>query len=169
MRKIVTGMFSSYAALTKAIHAQILADLTPIMKKVGEDIKKILTEYIMVNWYAAYHPMNYIRTYEIIDAITVADVVENANGKEVAIYFDGSKIHGEERPDGEWNAHMSVTGQTVGDAVVGWMNFGQASPIYSYSGIDFIGNVIDDLMDGNKIAKQINAALAAKGYICKIK
>jgi hypothetical protein len=62
-----------------------------------------------------------------------------------------------------------VAGQTVGDAVVGWVNAGQNSPLYSYAGIDFIGNVTDDLIDNNKIAKQINAALAAKGYICKVK
>jgi hypothetical protein len=166
MKWIVTRNYHSYADLVKSIHAHIQPDVKAAMKQIGEEIKKILYEYIEINWYAAYHPMNYVRTYEVLEALTVRDVEQSGDTTTVEIYFDDSKIHAERRP-GEWNAHMSVTGLSATDVIVGWVNAGQSSPLYSYAGIDFIGNTMEELSQTNFVSKKMAEFLRMRGYLIK--
>ena len=175
MKRIITGNYRSYKDLVSVIHSYINADMNDILKKIAEDIKETLYDYINKNWYGVNTPNNYQRTHNVLNSITVDKIQTLGNKKEVFIYFDESKIISNQTEAGHWNQHMSLDGsaswggQSIGHWVVEWMNSGQKSPAYSYGGIKFIENTVEELEKNNKLVKEINNALKAKGYICKLK
>jgi hypothetical protein len=173
MKKIITGNYRSYNNLVSVIHSYIQSDLQPILKQVGEEIKKILHNFIQTNWYNSRPtPAFYDRTYETINSLTVDQVRTTGNRTEVLIYFDNSKIGSYQTDNGMWNQHMSIDGSSswggisIGQWVVDWMDKGQNSPAYSYGGIHFIDNILNNKDD---FIKKINELLKSKGYICKVK
>jgi hypothetical protein len=167
MKKIVTGNYRSYNELVKVIHSYLQSDLTPIMKQVAEDIKGTLYDYIQTNWYNARPATSYYdRIYEFINSLSISNIKTVGNRKEVSIYFDESKIGSYETSVGMWNQHMDIYGNGVGGAIVGWINTGENSPLYSIEGIHFIDEILNN---SDKFIKEVADLLEKKGYICQVK
>lgn len=173
MKKIVTGNYRSYNNLVDAIHFYIQLDLESTLKKIAEDIKKTLHDFIQMNWYSARPTTEfYDRTFDIIDSLKIDDIQTVGDRKEVFIYFDDSEIYSVQTLSNKWNQHLSIDGSesyngiSIGEWVVNWLDEGQNSPLYSYGGIHFIDNIIDNK---DKFVKELNDLLKKKKYICIVK
>jgi hypothetical protein len=171
MRRIVTGNYTSYKALVDAIHAQINKDLTIPLQKVAEEVKEYLRKYVDEHWYGAHSHEYYDRTMQFINSLTVDTVQSTGDRKEVAIYFDPSKISANKGAPGMWNQHMDVYElESAALAIAGWIEEGNGpSPLYEYDGIHQIEQTELFWREGNRLAKAIAELLAAKGYIVKVK
>ena len=111
----------------------------------GDQIKKILHDNVQHLWYNARgDAYQYSRTYEVINSITLETLKQGKGGYTARIYFDENKISPQASDSGFFNAHMSLDGSTsfggrsLSSWVVEFMEFGQNSPVYSYSGAGFV-------------------------------
>lgn len=114
------------------------------MWKIGEEIKEVLKFNVQQHWYNNYTPSAYDRTFQVLDSIKVKNVNKILNGYQVEIGFDYDMIAPASSINGNWDNHMSLDGSTsyegksIGELLVGWMDKGQHSSVFSYTGVNFI-------------------------------
>ena len=133
--------------IIKQIDVQLNRKLVVAMDKVGETVMKNLEDYIQKNWYDAYSPTHYKRTYEFIRSITKTDAKFINGVCTVEVYFDEDKIKANYTNDGTWNQHASIHGEVVSNAIVEWIEYGnnpnrKTTAIYSYDGIHMIDAMV---------------------------
>ena len=111
----------------------------------GDQIKKILHDNVQHLWYNARgDAYQYSRTYEVINSITLETLKQGKGGYTARIYFDENKISPRISENGGFNSHMSLNGDTswggrsISSWLISWMESGQGSPVYSYSGAGFV-------------------------------
>jgi len=119
------------AALRKATELAV--------KKTGDEIRKVLKFYVERNWYNSHTPKQYERTMQMLDAISVRSVKENANKYSAVVYFDfermGAASNIYDRGPYQFNTHMSLDGSTsyagksIAELLVRWANEGQDNPL----------------------------------------
>lgn len=111
------------------------------MDGVGKEVSKELGDYVFKNWYLARgNPNDYNRTFEFLDSVTFQTMV--ARGKVfVEVFFDPDLIKPMYDEYSSWNQHMSLSQKDVSESIVGWIEYGQNSHLYSYKGIHMVENV----------------------------
>jgi len=91
----------------------------------AEDVINELMMYIQKNWYDAYDPQSYKRTYDFIRSASKTEATITGNNEVVSmIYFDTSKIKAQIRPGGELNAHASFDGTSTAEMIPAWIERG---------------------------------------------
>lgn len=157
--------FNNLNKLFSHINKQIEKSMTG----VGEEARKILSDYMEREWYNSYSPSNYERSWELLNSISVSSPKKISNTWQVEIYFDTTKIHPYSTPDGEWNKHMSLNGDTsyngksISEWLIEWIEYGQNSPIYSWDGVHMISYTKAELMFTKKHLNRIMDELQKQG------
>jgi len=145
------------------------------LPKIGEKIAEVLKQYVEDNWYSV-EPEIYKRTFEVLNSITVSKIDRpNKDTWSIFIFFDGQKINPNYStfpvPDGviRFNHHMSLdgstkySGNTIGEWVVYWMNYGQNSTKCSYEGVHFLEDTVKFTKRDKIHIKEIEKVLRASG------
>lgn len=139
------------------------------LEKIGEEIKSVLRQHVWVLWYnRPYTPTHYTRTLELIDCLTVTKAKKIAGGYEVMIYFDTDKINPYPPANpGEWTRHQSITdGQDVSEFIPLWIEEGQNSPLFSYSGVHPVQETIDWEKEDQYVFTRMKELLGRQGFKC---
>ena len=115
--------------------------LEKAMDEVGDEVAKELGDYVFKNWYQARgNPKDYNRTFQFLESVTFQTMF--ARGKFFTeVFFDPDLIDAMYDEYSSWNQHMSVRKEDVTEDIVGWIEYGQNSPLYSYDGIHMVENV----------------------------
>lgn len=151
--------------------------LIQMLQKTAEIAAKIIDDYVLENLYAKYQPTNYIRTYDYINSLTIGDVQKVANGYEIMIFFDSTKIRSHQSPIGEWNQHMSTNknnsstwhGQSINELIPIWIEYGVSGSMWDRSGIKVMKNVRRELRTTRIHIRKIRQLLLQKGIKMTIK
>jgi len=168
--------------LKKLLEFQVGKHIKFALGEVAKKVEQVVKDYVMENWYNAYTPTQYTRTYEFINSLTISKVEELGNGQySVVLFFDTNKIY-PSAPDGigRWSRHASITevewdggtprlNDDVSDWIPYWISEGQNSPIYGalhddrFKGIKIPENVKKKVEETSIHLKEISRILRAKG------
>jgi hypothetical protein len=139
------------------------------LQTVGEEVEKIIHNYVMEKLYKAYKPSNYIRTYEFLNSLRCSKVKENTDGSySVSIYFDSNYIYPHKTEEGIWNQHMSTlgsqAGQDVSDMIVYWLETGDNKSGFAREKIGMFENAEKVLKETRFHIKKLMELLKARGF-----
>lgn len=149
---------------------QIKKDMRPSLRQVGERIRTELRQYVLENWYNSRPTTEfYDRTMQLINSITVSQIIETGNTMNIQVYFDSSKIIATVTEDGKWNQHASIHGEDVSESIPYYIEEGNKSPLYSYDGIHSVENIIELCRQSNIPLQEMITYLSSKGYSVGIK
>lgn len=158
---------NTWSGLEKALQKQIQLS----MVKVGETIKQVLKDNLQRMYYSEHTPHQYQRTMQVLDSIRVDNIRQDNNSYSAIIYFDTDSISPAfniyDRGPYQFNTHMSVggetsySGKTIGELLVGWMEEGQNSPLFSYDGAGFIAET--KRFAREDAVEELNSALRSRG------
>lgn len=138
------------------------------MEQVAYKVEEILKDYIMREWYSRMEPLDYSRTYEFINSLTISPTKEISDGWNIEIYFDPSKIHAMPADeDRSWNKHMSVSGEDVSENIMFYIEYGNNSPLYKYEGIHMVKNTIEYCKTNKIPIKEMINELRKHGFQVK--
>lgn len=103
------------------ISQQLEIDKDKALKKILEDGKKKLQEYVRVYWYNAYSPKQYDRTDEFFDCVDARFIGEN----EVEIFYDTDALQAMFGAEDNWNKHMGFDYSPFdGEGLIQMLEFG---------------------------------------------
>lgn len=108
------------------------------MSDIGREVKDELQDYVMKNWYNEHTPTLYNRTYEFVESATFQVMMTSNKKIYCEVFFDPDKIKAMYDQDSFFNKHMSLGGEDITESLVGWIENGQKSSVYSYDGIQMI-------------------------------
>ena len=152
----------------KHIERVVQINIPEVMQK----IKEVLADYIWTNWYnrIGFSPSAYTRTYDYINSIDISRVERRGDGQiSASIFFDTSKI----RPlppafPGEWGIHQGLSGQDVSAAIPYFIEYGNASSLYSYSGVAPVSNTKKIVQQRKIHTTALAEALRRAGFVVTI-
>jgi hypothetical protein len=156
-----TPNFDSYESLFAYINRSIKISL----QQIGKEVEKLITDFILENWYNEHTPQEYLRTYQMVNSLRVGQVKQIGDNYSVELYFDTSEIQANEVTDSMWNQHMSLSKTDVSEWIPYDIEYGQNSPIYSYKGIHMMENMSKENL---KIMQSMLLYLNSKGFDCII-
>jgi len=114
--------FSSLNDLMKYLENQVEKNI----KRIGEEVKSVLKNFILQDLYMTYTPSEYQRTMDFLNAVECSPVKKNGNVFQVEIYINPDKLRtaSGEIPEG-WLPHTSSLGKYRGDTEyegksIGW-------------------------------------------------
>ena len=110
-----------------------------VQHDISQRIYDIIRSYLLKNLYNRYQPQAYIRTYELLNSLTIGDVVRNGLQIYANVYFDVDKIYPHRVHGSIWNQHMSIKGEDVSAFIPEWMEYGHRG-LWTWEG----GHFIDD-------------------------
>lgn len=91
--------------ITSKIDIKLNKVANEIMQKTKEQLKESVNDL----WYSTYSPTDYIRTHEVIDAVS-GNVVKNSKGNyTIEVYFDENLMSSKSSTYG-WGTHSSFNG-----------------------------------------------------------
>ncbi len=144
------------------------------LEQIGEEIKGVLRQHLMVDWYSAFTPTRYERTYQLIDSLSVKKAVKVGKGYQVEIFFDPDKITPiPASQPGYFPAHMNITngassynGMSYGELLPYWVEEGQHSSIRPYEGVHMVQNTKDWVCEDHYLKNRMIELLEMKGFQC---
>ena len=114
--------FHSLNDLMKYLETQVENNI----KKIGEEVKSVLRNFILQDLYMSYTPLEYQRTMDFLNAVECSPVKKNGNIFQVEIYINPDKLRtaSGDIPEG-WLPHTSSLGKYRGDTEyegksIGW-------------------------------------------------
>ena len=137
--------------------------------KLNDKIIKLLREYVIAKVYHARFPVDYKRTYELLNSITASDIKSDGNGFSCSIYFDADKIN--QSPHG---VHMSIYGyeidkkynEPINEMLPYYLNYGTDSPVFSFPEANFLEETYKHLNNGS-FRQELIAVLKQRGFTAK--
>ena len=160
------AQFNSLAQLNTYVRKQV--ELA-IVSKVNIEVASLLRDYVKANVYDSYSPEYYERTYQLLDSITVGEVVNSGNKIICSIFFDANKIQ-QINMGGFGNKHMSVYGYTddrnnnpINQMIPYYMNYGTTgSWIHNHQPSNFLEDTIQKMKSGF-LREELVKALKTRG------
>jgi hypothetical protein len=123
----------------------------------ADETIRFLKKYIENYWYKHYPDSQYYdRQFDLLHSAVKSKVKKVGNGYQIEVYLDPGLLNSEERPDGEFNARMSVDGSTswkgipLSEAVVMFIEEGFHIPFANnkeFKGVYAIQNTREWLVD----------------------
>lgn len=159
----------------KEIAKYIMPILIEEMKKLGEEIRKALQSELKAKFYGreGYHQNQeatdwYERSWELLECISL-DIKVSGNEVIARIFYDTDKMTTSPSyvKDGvtQWSRHESITtGTDVRLMLPYWIEFGQSSPLYSWSGFNIVGDLTERLSDDQVVLQWFKRAFEKRGY-----
>jgi hypothetical protein len=147
-----TTVASSPAQLKAHINQIIKACLDEIALETGKELQK----QVQAEWYEAYSPQFYSRTYQLLNSITNTKVESSGSGYRIVVYFDTASITPNFLANGGFNEHMGFNGAPFVSRLIDVVENGNNSPVFSRSGIHMLEDTATWLT-GNlpKIVKRV--------------
>lgn len=101
----------------KKITSRIDLKLNRAAKEIMDETKEQLRESVDKLWYSTYTPLDYARTYELIDAVN-GRVVRNGQGDyTVEVFFDADLMSTRANSKG-WGAHMGFSEEDFREGLI---------------------------------------------------
>lgn len=142
------------------------------LEKVANEVKGVLRNNLLNNWYKTYTPAYYERTNQLIDSIEVSPAKVIGNTVEVRIFFNSEKILPAPATTlGFFPSHSNITdgasdyaGRVYGELLPFWIEEGQHSSIYSATGIHMVRETIDWIKSDRYLVNRMKELLESKGF-----
>jgi hypothetical protein len=125
----------------------------------------------MANWYnrVGFSPSAYTRTYQYVDSIDISNVQRKNGQISASVFFDTDKII--PLPPafpGEWGIHQGLSGQDVSAAIPYYIEYGNRSSLYSYEGVEPVGNTRSLVQRRHIHTLELANALRQMGYTIEV-
>jgi hypothetical protein len=143
--------------------------LEAIKKDAAEVIKDILYRYTDELLYDEQDPKYYNRTYDLINSITVGEVIKSGTDEHtVSIFFDDSKIIPRIDDTSKWNQHMSSDGTETDESsnIAFWMNYYHRG-LYYQPPLLFLEAALNEINSKQPHLTILKRRLKEKGFIIK--
>lgn len=138
----------------------------------ADEAIRFLKKYIENYWYKHYADSQYYnRQFDLLHSAVKSKVRKVGNGYEIEVYLDPGLLNSEERPDGEFNARMSMNhaetwkGMYISEAIVMFIEQGFHIPFANnkkFEGIHMIEKTREWLVD--EIDGIFNVAFKKAGF-----
>lgn len=135
---------------------------TQVQKSIEEISEEILEEWRQLIWtefYMAYTPSSYDRTYEMYTSLSLLKINKTSSGIEISIGYDESQIHTSQ--NGNWTSHEDIS------AMAGIIEYGNEF-IYGHdpNGIQAIETMYDKI-NSPWFKNKFKQLMKQKGYTIK--
>lgn len=144
------------------------------LRLVSLEVEEMMKKYVIDKLYNSYSPMDYSRSYNYLNSLTVKKVSKNSiGGLEAEIFFDPNKIYSREVGDRYWNQHMSLNGDTswegkkISEWIPVWMEYGVSGSKWDRDGIHVVGTILKELNSNGNYKKMMMDELKKKGFNVK--
>lgn len=143
--------------------------VSAIENKIIEICIEVARKNIQEKVYDAYIPQGenaYDRTFDLLSAVTVANINVGVKYVTFEIFMDSEKInpHVRNSYDGnQWNAHASVEGIDVSEYIPLWIEEGTEGSLWDRDGAHYMEATHYDL-SGGKLARELADALRLQGW-----
>jgi len=145
----------------------VFKKMTPVVnnvvKEASEQINLLLREYLYDLWYEMNVNYEYVRTYELINSISVSELKGlGKNGATATVFFDSSKLNHNRVEGNPWGQHESMDGSPIGYILASWIDQGTSgSPYYNFDGVNYVKATMENLKE---IQSGLEHGLKALGY-----
>ena len=109
--------------------------LKAIADKVMADTKETLVKRLNDDFYKSYSPLDYERSYDLINAVDGRIVKNDVGNYTIEVFFDEAQIHPRSRAG--WNAHMGFDGKPFVHGLIEALENGFKSPYTPRYGEEF--------------------------------
>ena len=146
------------------------------IKIIGERTKDALKMEVKSKFYGrpGYHPNQqetdwYVRTWELLNCIDFEFKKINKNEYQVRIFYNTDKMttspsyirNGKK----QWSSHESITtGTDVRLMFPAWLEWGQNSPLYSWEGMNIVGDLYDRWEDDRVVMQHFRDTFRKEGF-----
>lgn len=153
--------FMDISAFKAKLKADIISAVTNEVKAAAE---KSLREAVNRTMYASGGGTSYARTGDFLNAVKVDIDKIGSTSVEFTVYIEGSMLGPSARPNGEWNAHMDVDGNSWNDrGIVEVLDEGTKShSLYMHSGYHFYQTAQEDM--DRVLVQELASALRGRGW-----
>ena len=142
------------------------------IKKIGNETKKALQAEIKAKFYGrpGYHPNQeetnwYTRTWELLNCIDTEFKRIGKNEFQVRVFYNTDLMNTYPAEPGKWSSHQSITTGTDSRLMFpAWLEWGQNSPLYSWEGMNIVGDLYDRWEDDKVIMQHFRDAFLRKGF-----
>jgi hypothetical protein len=163
---MATRRFKTVASLQSQLKGDIVQS---IENEVAKMCEKVVNDSINKNVYQAYTPQGdhaYNRTFELLNAVTVGNIVVGIKYVTFEIYMDSEKINPRIRngdDSSQWNAHASVEQMDVSEYIPLWIEEGTSGSLWDREGAYYMESAYMDL-SGGALAESLYVAMRRRGW-----
>lgn len=165
----MSKQFKTVSALQGHLKNSIVESIEDKLVKICIDVAQ---QYIQKNVYEAYIPtgeFSYDRTYDLLDAVTVANINVGTKYVTFEVFMDSSKINPQIRSSFDsnaWNAHADVTQIDVSEYIPLWIEEGTSGSLWDRDGAHYMESTYVEL-SGGRLAQELASELRRKGWSVK--
>lgn len=137
-----------------------------IQGRVREIILDVAQKHINKNVYQVYTPSGegaYDRTYELLEAVTVGNIVIGTKFITFEIFMDVEKINPVVNDGSKWNAHASVDPIDVSEYIPMWVEEGTTGSLWDRQPAHYMKDTTSELKFG-RLARELSVALSNEGW-----
>lgn len=153
----------------KSLEAYIQKNIANAMQDdVARHVRNTINKYLLSTVYAN-NQTTYERTYEVLKALTVGNIVTNGNEIYVNIYIDADKIIPRDGREGMWGIHQSFDGSPYNEELPFLLEYGNKkhNPYYNTPSFEYMKLSKEELEATKGHMLKLKGYLLAKGIICK--
>ena len=142
--------------------SKLRADVkSSIEKKVFKICEEALRKSVIMTVYSG-KPVMYDRTYELLRAVSIDNVNVGHSQATFEIIIDPNKMGLYPSTKDSWGKHQGLSGQDFREGLIGVLDQGSSSPMYSHPAHGFFDKAESGLE--SKIVKAMATDLKANGW-----
>ncbi|MED3976192.1 hypothetical protein P4639_22600 [Priestia megaterium] len=154
-----------------AVQAQMKQSIIMAVEtRIREVATRVVKQYIQKNVYEAYIPQGesaYDRTFELLNSVTVGNLVVGSKHVSFEIYMDTNVMTPQIRNGvfgyGGWNAHADVNSIDVSEYIPQWIEEGTEGSLHDREGAHYMEDAYYDLGYGD-LAHALADSLRSQGW-----
>lgn len=165
----MTKRFKTVSSLQQHLKSSLLKSVEDRLIKICIDV---VQQSIQRNVYDVYTPKGdyaYDRTFDLLSAVTVANIVMGTKYLTFEVHMDTEKINPQIRSSTDsnvWNAHASVEEMDVSEYIPLWIEEGTNGSLWDRDGAHYMESAYVDL-SGGRLAQELVVALRRQGWDVK--
>ena len=146
------------SGLASKLRADVKASIENRVFKICEDA---LRKSVMATVYSG-KPVMYHRTYELLNAVSIDNISIGHSSATFEIIIDPNKMSVYPPTKTDWGIHSSIGGSDFREGLIGVLDQGSSSPMYSHPAHGFFDKAEIGLE--SKIVKAMATDLKANGW-----
>jgi len=131
---------------------------------VARSVRDTVQKYLLSTVYANEHTM-YIRSFEVLRALTIGKVSVIGDEISVKIYIDADKIIPRDGPEGMWGIHQSFDGSPYNEQLPFTLEYGNQkfNPYYNTPAFEYMKLTVEEMKQTKEHMIRLKGYLRTKG------
>jgi len=131
---------------------------------MARHVRDTVQKYLLSTVYANEHTM-YIRSFEVLRALTIGKVSVIGDEISVKIYIDADKIIPRDGPEGMWGIHQSFDGSPYNEQLPFTLEYGNQryNPYYNTPAFEYMKLTVEEMKQTKEHMNRLKGYLRTKG------